>query len=360
MRDGCQCEKCYHPITKQRLQDTFKIPENIAPKEATKDDENNLVITWNDEEGHQSKYTSFWLNLHSYNPVLVPAAEKEANLKRKLWNVEQIKKNWPEVDCEKIMTSDEGVKEWVKNIYEYGFSFVSNVPINPEATEKLCERIAYIKPTHYGGFWDFTADLAKNDTAYTNLYIASHTDGTYWSDTPGLQLFHMLGHDGEGGENMLVDGFACAEILKKEDPASYEFLSNIRIPAHSAGEEDVCIVPDVPRPVFAHSPVTGELVQVRWNNCDRSIMDNWASPDDVPKFYKAIRLWNDILTRKENEITLKLKPGQCLIFDNWRVLHGRLGFNGNRRMCGAYISRDDFVSKARLMNLGREAVIRNL
>jgi len=26
----------------------------------------------------------------------------------------------------------------------------------------------------------------------------------------------------------------------------------------------------------------------------------------------------------------------CLVFDNWRVLHGRSAFTGHRRMCGAY------------------------
>lgn len=359
LRDGCQCSKDFHPVTKQRLQDTFEIPVDIKPKSVSIN-KNNLAIIWDTPDNHESEYPVQWLALHSYDPVIVPIKEKEITIERDLWNVDSINKSWPEVDFKKVMESDEGVAEWVKKIYVHGFCFVENVPITPEDTEKLIERICYIKPTHYGGFWDFTADLAKNDTAYTNLYIASHTDGTYWSDTPGLQLFHMLGHDGEGGENMLVDSFYAAKILKKEDPESYELLSRIKIPAHSAGDPDVCILPDYPKPVFTHHPVTGDLVQVRWNNCDRSIMDNWENPDDVAKFYKAIRLWNDILTRKENEITLRLKPGQCLIFDNWRVLHGRLGFNGHRRMCGAYINRDDFISRVKLLNIGREKTIRHL
>lgn len=337
------------------------IPNDIHPNGASLNaNGSELKVTWDGKDPHTSVYPVSWLIMHSYDPVLIPVKEKQADLPRALWDVASIKANWPEVDFKKVMESEEGVAEWVKKIYEHGFCFIENVPITPEDTEKLIERICYIKPTHYGGFWDFTADLAKNDTAYTNLTIGDHTDGTYWSDTPGLQLFHMLGHDGEGGENMLVDGFNAAQILKNEDPESYELLSKIRIPAHSAGEPDVCILPDYPKPVFTHNPETGSLVQVRWNNCDRSIMDSWENPADIPKFYKAIRLWNDILTRKENEIVLKLKPGQCLIFDNWRVLHGRLGFNGNRRMCGAYINRDDFVSRAKLLNLGRDAVIRHL
>ena len=31
-----------------------------------------------------------------------------------------------------------------------------------------------------GKFWDFTADLARVDTAYTNLALPAHTDTTYF------------------------------------------------------------------------------------------------------------------------------------------------------------------------------------
>lgn len=357
LRDSCQCETDYHPQTKQRLQDTFAIPEDIKPKDVKLVD-GNVEITWNTEDNHVSKFKGDWIVLHSYDPVLV--SKKTEEVPRKLWDSQRIYKEWPSVDFKAVMDSEAGVSEWVLKIYQYGFCMVENVPKNPEDTEKLIERLSYIKPTHYGGFWDFTADLAKNDTAYTNLTIASHTDGTYWSDTPGLQLFHMLHHDGEGGENMLVDAFKAAEVLKSESPEAYDMLSRTFIPAHSAGEEDVCITPAMPLPVFTHHNQTGELTQVRWNNCDRSIMDQWKDPADVLKFYKAIRLWNDILTRKDFEIIIKLKPGQCLMFDNWRVLHGRVGFTGNRRMCGAYINRDDYISRLRLLNIGREEVIRSL
>jgi trimethyllysine dioxygenase len=33
------------------------------------------------------------------------------------------------------------------------------------------------------------------------------------------------------------------------------------------------------------------------------------------------------------------------VIDNWRVMHGRSAFTGERRMCGAYIGADDWRSK---------------
>ena len=31
-----------------------------------------------------------------------------------------------------------------------------------------------------GKFWDFTSDLARGDTAYSNMALAAHTDSTYF------------------------------------------------------------------------------------------------------------------------------------------------------------------------------------
>lgn len=64
----------------------------------------------------------------------------------------------------------------------YGFCFVTGVPATPEATEALVRRIAFIRETHYGAFWDFAADLAHGDLAYSDVLLRAHTDTTYFND----------------------------------------------------------------------------------------------------------------------------------------------------------------------------------
>lgn len=365
LRDNCRCEECYYDDTKQRLLNSASIDEGIRPQNLQLTPSKTLQIQWN-QHGHKSEYGFDWLYLHSYNPVLVPVDEKVAGQKERLkmhhWDVADISANLPTVDFNSVMKSsydedrDEAMRDWCLKIWKYGFCLIDNVPVTPEDTEKLCKKLMYIRPTHYGGFWDFTSDLSKADTAYTNIDISSHTDGTYWNDTPGLQLFHLLFHDGEGGTSSLVDAIRCAQILKQQDPESYDLLTKIPVPAHSAGEEKVCIQPDIPQPVFKLNN-QGELVQIRWNQSDRSTMDNWDNPEDVPRFYKAIRQWYSIISDPKNEFFYQLKPGQCLIFDNWRCFHSRTEFTGKRRMCGAYTNRDDFLSKLKLLNLGRDALL---
>ncbi|KAM3122163.1 trimethyllysine dioxygenase [Candidozyma auris] len=364
LRDNCHCSSCFYDITKQRLLNSATIDEKIHPVECNFTN-GAFEIVWS-QENHKSTYELDWLRLHAYNPRIVPLEDKLQGekdvLKRELWKTKDMEGNMPKVDYGAIMASDDAtdgeaaIKDWCLKIWKYGFTLIDHVPVTPEDTEMLCEKLMYIRPTHYGGFWDFTSDLTKKDTAYTNFDISSHTDGTYWSDTPGLQLFHLLFHDGEGGTTSLVDAFQCAEQLKREDPESFELLTKIPVPAHSAGEEKVCIQPDIPQPVFKLDH-QGNLIQVRWNQSDRSCMDSWDNPADVPKFYKAIRQWYRIISSPENEIFYQLKPGQCLIFDNWRCFHSRTEFTGKRRLCGAYINRDDFVSRLKLLNLGRKAVL---
>lgn len=364
LRDNCHCDKCYYSITKQRLLNSCSINPAIRAVSATRSND-KITVKW-DQDAHVSEYDEDWLVLHSYNPKLVSVKVKGEDelLAREFWQVKDIENNLPHVDFDTVMKSSDdtdgeaAIKDWSLKIWKHGFCLIDNVPVTPEDTEKLCDKLMYIRPTHYGGFWDFTSDLSKNDTAYTNIDISSHTDGTYWLDTPGLQLFHLLYHDGTGGTTSLVDAFKCAFILKEKYPELFEILSRIRIPAHSAGEEKVCIQPDIPRPIFTVHE--GELIQVRWNQSDRSTMDNWDNPDDIPRFYEAIRRWHAIISSPENEFFYQLKPGQCLIFDNWRCFHSRTEFTGKRRMCGAYHNRDDFVSRLKLLTLGRQAVLDSL
>jgi hypothetical protein len=40
------------------------------------------------------------------------------------------------------------------------------------------------------------------------------------------------------------------------------------------------------------------------------------------------------------------------VFDNHRVLHGRSAFTGTRRLCGAYVSGDDY--RSRLLGLEKQ------
>ncbi|KAF5370429.1 hypothetical protein D9615_009728 [Tricholomella constricta] len=351
LRDHCRCPKCFHAITKQRLVDTFEIPHDIIPVRVEPKVE-GLEVSWPSTDPHVSVYPWSWLQRNSYDPVIhKPDAAKE----KILWGA-KIEQSPPAVTYEEMMAGDD------KGLFKSLTNIASVLPPTPESTEKLVQRIGFIRETQYGRFWDFTSDLAKGDMAYTTLALGAHTDTTYYTDPCGLQVFHLLSHtDGSGGASLLVDGFYAASILKELHPESYELLSRVHVPAHAAGEPSAIYRPYPPSgyPVLGHNPVTGELAQVRWNNDDRSVM-NHLDPQLVEQWYNAIRAWNQCITSPDSEFWIQLQPGTTVVIDNHRVLHGRSAFDGKRRMCGAYVGVDEYRSKLAVLTekFAPDAVLR--
>ena len=122
----------------------------------------------------------------------------------------------------------------------------------PGATHGLLERIDPIRNTHYGSFYDMTADLSSRDAAYTTQHLPPHNDTTYFSDPVKLQAFHVLSHtDGGGGATQLVDGFRAAEGLSDEDR---KILRDVKLFVQSSGIEGVSIVGE-PFSVLEHDRI---------------------------------------------------------------------------------------------------------
>jgi hypothetical protein len=84
-----------------------------------------------------------------------------------------------------------------------------------------------------------------------------------------------------------VDGFYAASILKELHPDAYQLLSTVRVPAHAAGEKEAFYMPSpsVGYPVLGHT--NDELVQIRWNNDDRSVIKN-LEPGMVESWYVSL------------------------------------------------------------------------
>jgi trimethyllysine dioxygenase len=163
------------------------------------------------------------------------------------------------------------------------------VQFSPLASSGLFFTLYVIKD---GGFWDFTADLAHGDTAYTNLALKAHTDSTYfvrqfaghihllmfiayhpWQTDPcGLQIFHLLSHtEGSGGESLLVDGFRAAAKLGHENKKHLETLSRTLVPTHAVGDSDYhYIIPERRgNAIVTMDPNRNEAVRISYNNDDR-------------------------------------------------------------------------------------------
>ncbi|KAI1490366.1 hypothetical protein F5X96DRAFT_669818 [Biscogniauxia mediterranea] len=354
---------CVNQDTMQRSFNSFELPELIQPLRI-ETNQKGVKIHWSETTSHESFYP--WDFLEHYLKFDKRSPEEvEVKYFGAYGHLDSF------VKSEEIASNETAaVGRLTDLIRRNGFAFITGVPFaTAEPTQRLLEKIAFIRQTHYGGFYDFIPDLSLADTAYTNLPLSAHTDTTYFTDPAGLQALHLLSHVGPetknglgatlGGKSLLVDGFYAAGLLKAEDPQAYDILSSVKLPWHASGNKGITISPDSLYPVFENNEVTGKLHRIRWNNDDRGVVpfDGKYTPWE---WYDAAKKWNEVLKRKSVEYWFQLRPGEILIFDNWRVLHGRSAFTGVRRMCGGYINRDDFISRWRNTNYARDDILKRV
>jgi trimethyllysine dioxygenase len=334
LRDHAHDEETFHPITMQRNIHTASIDPAITA-ESVDLANGDVSIAWS--VGEKSAIpVSFLAQFRTPSTASV-----SLGIEPQLWDAASIGTG-PRTAYDDIVNSDEGMLEWLSNVIRYGFGLAVGVPATGEATKELLEKVAYIRRSIFGGFWEFEADMSKADTAYTNIELLSHTDATYSNDAP-VQLLHCLYFEGTGGESTIADSFMVAEELKKQNPKHYETLSTVLIPGQYIGDGAHLMAA---RPALRHDH-NGRLVQVSFNNADRAPF--LLPPDEMVAFYDAIRAFDDLSNEHRLQWRHQLEPGEAMLFDNWRVMHGRASYQGGRKLCGAYLNHEDVESKIRLL-----------
>ena len=333
LRDHAHDDDTLHPVTQQRQLFTATVPKGLRGL-STEVVGDTLEVTWDVLEPMSRLPVEF---LAKYRHPRVARAAIDVPVT--LWNGQSI--TTPTVNYADVMNTDAGVAQWLGRTLQYGFCIVTGTPATGAATEALLRRVSYIRETIFGGFWEFSADLAKADTAYTTMELRGHTDGTYSHDAPGFQLLHCLELDATGGESTLVDAFAIARRIEADAPELFEVLSSVAVPGQYIGDGSHLLSA---RPVFRHDH-TGRLAQVSFNNYDRAPF--LLEEGDMLAFYDAIRMFDELANDPHLQWRHVLQPGEAMLFDNWRLLHGRAAYHGVRRMCGGYLNREDVESRLR-------------
>lgn len=338
LRDHCACPRCLRPETLQRCIDTCALePRPRVRSLAIAGQGEALAVIWDD--GHESVYPVALFAEISADSAAPPPS---------LWLVDDASLAMYPHEYQAIMGDDAALLAWLESISSYGFSFVRGVPTNVEDTGRLAQRIGYIRQSIFGGLWAFTNDLDHGDTAYTNDALDLHTDGTYCHDAPGLQMLHCLEFAGTGADSLLADGWRAAEELRRVDSEAFAVLSRVQIPGQYL-EPGVHL--RASRPVL-RTDRRGDLVQVSFNNSDRAPFV--LAEEELRAFYRALRAFSELIHDDAAVLRFVLEPGTLLVFDNWRVLHGRTSYTGTRRLCGCYLNREDFDSRLRILRAARK------
>ena len=248
-------------------------------------------------------------------------------------NIYKFNKNFFE---EKIMY------ESLLDFYKYGFVIFENVPTKDNFIVNFANSIGSIRRTNFGEFFNVKSKPNPNDLAYTSLPLAPHTDNPYRKPVPCIQLLHCIENEVGGGLSTLVDGLAVTEELKKEHPSFFQILTEIKVRFQFV--DDNVVLEDWAEMIQLDE--NKRLKQVRFS--PRLDFVPLMDKEKLELYYAARNKISEMYHSKKFRIEFKLKPGDLLMMDNYRLLHGRTEYNaneGNRFLQGCYIDYDSTEGK---------------
>lgn len=368
LRDICQCSKCVSPSTGRKTFATCDIPAVPRLRDPSTESirlsaDGGLEITWEDDfltgDAHTSVYSQDFLRrLASYDGKTYHYTRP----KRVLWDNAKFRHD---VESRVITYRDwmEGGLEFAQalvDLDQHGLLFMRGVPKSRHSVQMVAEKIGSLQSTYRGLTWDTISQPGEKHVADANQGVRLHQDLLYYSDPPRVKFLHCLENECQGGVSLFSDGLHVALELNQKDPLAFRTLGDQLVTYwyQRAGRYYVR------RRHVIESRPDGEPQSISWSPAFQGpfrIREHRKplGPDSRPRLFDvrtqqdaelgngALRVWctaarafKDILESPENLLEYRLQPGDCVIFDNMRILHGRTEVDasaGLRHLRGAYV-----------------------
>ncbi len=337
LRDNCPCPECLDPGTGQKLSDITEMPAELAVRAAGEEGE-SVVVTYA-PDGHRSAFSRAWLAGHALGAD--GDSDRRTEDAKELWlPVDLGQGRRPEASWPRYLAEPTYRARALDEVLRRGFVLLHDVPAEPGTVLEVAASFGFVRETNYGRLFDVRVEPQPGNLAYTSRRILPHTDNPYRDPVPTIQLLHCLRAADAGGETGLVDGFAAARDLRATDRETFDLIARTPVPF---GYQDESAELRASQPLIQLSP-HGRIRGIRFNN--RSARPLRLPYAEVTAFYAAYRRWAELLARPERQLNLGLTPGDCLIFDNTRVLHARTAFSvtGGRHLQGCYADLDGLAS----------------
>ncbi|KAJ5953094.1 uncharacterized protein N7479_011507 [Penicillium vulpinum] len=350
LRDSCQCVVCKDQHSKQRSFRTSDIPKDIAPSLISWDGK-KLSIRWaNDSEGSQTAHESTWDRGFLKSPIFnTHRQHRSATSKPIMWGRAQMDKTQHWVSYSDYIADDSKFATAMQQLQRLGLIFVKDIPDSRLMVEAIATRMGPLRNTFYGSTFDVRTVPQARNVAYTNQFLGFHMDLMYMNEPPGYQLLHCLENSCSGGESLFADTFSAAKLMNAQHPKEYNVLREQRL-GYEYRHEDHIYYNE--RPVFEHDSDTGELRHVNYSPPFQSPLPphdgKGHDAESVNKLRDALAKFTSIIDNPKRIFELKLNPGDCVIFDNRRIVHARRQFNasvGSRWLAGAYVDTDALLSR---------------
>jgi gamma-butyrobetaine dioxygenase len=338
LRDNCHCPECRDPRSGQKLFQVTELPAGLVVRGVWEGADGGVEVEWG-PDGHRSRYPGGWLRANR------PGAgggtsDHRTEAGKELWRAGDLAGRMPAASWGDYLGAPGERARVLAAVQRLGFALLRGVPRREGQVLAVAETFGFVRETNYGRLFDVRVEPDPNNLAFTSARITPHTDNPYRDPVPTVQLLHCLENAAEGGDSGLVDGFAAAALLRAEDPAAFEVLTRVPVPfVFRDGRAEL----RADRPLIGVDGL-GRVREVRFNN--RSTGTLRLPADQLDAFYAAYRAFGELLLRPGLQLDFRLGPGDCLVFDNTRLLHARTAFEGSaaRHLQGCYADLDAVAS----------------
>lgn len=277
--------------------------------------DDHVRITWDVLEPVSVLPVEF---LHRFRLPRVARVDPEST--PTIWNAQSLR--LPAFELLPVGAVETVVAEVLAGLHQHGVCRVQGPPESSDATSRL---LALLDPS---ATWQSVALTGPRTV---------HTSGLADDAAPGVVALACGAAGGAHGGDpdiVLVDGFTIARRLEADTPELFEVLCDVSVPGQrlEPGRHY-----SAARPVFRHDH-TGRLIQVSADNRHRApfLLDE----GNMIEWYNAISAFEELAGDHSLQFHLRLLPGQILLIDNWRVLHGHGSVAGEWSMQWASLARD--------------------
>ncbi len=337
LRDNCPTS--FSSATRERSFDIFHL--DAAPLATAAEIVGDaLEITWVGED-HVTRFPLGWLEQYkSAGPRLDPADKA-----RKPWFGD----HYPDVPrfSQPDLVRDPAIRaQWIEALLVEGFAIVTDMPDSDEGLTQTATLLGHIRPTFFGHYFDVRTHINPTNTAYTAAALELHTDTPAEEHAPGVQFLHCRANTVQGGYSLYSDGVAVANDFKKLDPEGFKLLSEISIPFYCEHDDYDMRSRQTVIELDQHGEVSGLTISqhmLDFLDLDQALLDD---------YYPAFCRFGKMLQDKKYMMTFLMKAGECMVFDNHRIVHGRAAYvaeSGDRYLRGTYVDRAEMRSTYRAL-----------